>query len=235
LALLQKIAPRVHGAICYWGVDVAQVRKEMSTPVTLPNELLGRPKAQEDIWAIYAGTLGPNYDIETILKAAAILKERGAPVTILIAGDGVSSVRVRKEIELRELDNCVFLGSLPAAAVAALYPRCDLALSTYVGGSTVSMPIKAYDYFAAGLPIVNSLGRDLGEFVRTRRVGLQYEAQSAEGLADAIYRLGTNPALRAECAANAKILGEEFDWRKQYQDYVRIVEAVGQSRCNRAT
>lgn len=235
LALLQKIVPRVHGAVCYWGVDIAQVRKEMCTAATLPNELLGRSKSEGDIWAIYAGTLGPNYDIETILKAAAILKERRARVTILIAGDGMSSSDVREAIEFRKLDNCVFLGSLPAATVAALYPRCDLALCTYVGGSTVSMPIKAYDYFAAGLPIVNSLGRDLEKFVRTRRVGLQYEPQNAESLADAITQLATNPVLRTECAANAKVLGDEFDWRIQYQDYVHVVEAVGRAQRNIAT
>jgi glycosyltransferase involved in cell wall biosynthesis len=232
LALLQSIAPRSAAAVAYWGVDVSGIRAELVAPTPLP-PMAARAKRPGEVWAVYAGTLGPNYDIRTILGAAERLRSAGVDITIFIAGDGVSRGEVEAAIRDRSLTNCHFLGPLPAATVTKLYSVCDVALSTYVRESTVSMPIKAFDYFAAGLPVVNSLGRDLGALVTSRAVGLQYEAENPEALASALRVLAADVEGRARMAANAARLGEEFDWRVQYREYVHVVEAVHAAEAGR--
>jgi hypothetical protein len=89
------------------------------------------------------------------------------------------------------------------------------------------MPIKAYDYFAAGLPLVNSLGRDLGGFVRSHRLGVQYEPENAESLLAALLALAKNTELRQTACTNALALASVFDWRTQYVKAVQLVETVG--------
>jgi glycosyltransferase involved in cell wall biosynthesis len=235
LALMQSIAPRSRSAVVYWGVDVAAVRREMAEDTPLPSAVAGRPKGPEDFWVVYAGTLGPNYDTGSILSAAEALLATSPQITIFIAGDGASRADVEATIATRALRNCVFLGSLPPATVTRLYAHCDAALSTYVEDSTVSMPIKAFDYFAAGLPIINSLGRDLGWFVQTYETGVAYEAGNAAALADAIRELASNRPRVRRLAANAAQLGEQFDSRRQYARYVEVAEAIAAAGVPRQT
>lgn len=229
LALMQSIAPRAASAIVYLGVDVGGLRREMSTDTPLPASVASRTKAANDFWVVYAGTIGPSYDVRTILRAAGLLRDAAA-ITIFIAGDGPLGKEVESTIAARALANCVYLGPLSAATVTRLYNFCDAALSTYVGASTVSMPTKAYDYFAAGLPVINSLGRDLGDFVQTHEVGLQYPPEDATALAAAIRSLAMDRPRRDRLAANAARLGEKFDWRIQYARFVEVTEAVSLAR-----
>jgi glycosyltransferase involved in cell wall biosynthesis len=122
--------------------------------------------------------------------------------------------------------NLVYVGSLSSKDVTLLYQQCDIGLSSYVDGSTVSMPLKAYDYFAAGLPLVNSLHRDLGNFVAERNVGLQYEAEDPAAMAAAIMQLANDENLRKKMRINALSLADDFDAKIQYEKVLRLAEKV---------
>jgi glycosyltransferase involved in cell wall biosynthesis len=226
LDLAMSIAPKSYAALAYSGVDLQALRQELASTTPLPVAIRERVRAPGELWAIYAGTLGLNYDIPSIVSAARHLQAAGIPATIFIAGDGPSREATAQSIRKHQLNNCVLLGRLDAATLTKLYARCDVGLCTYVKGSTVSMPLKAFDYFAAGLPIINSLGRDLGAFVSSRKVGLQYVPQDAGSLAHAIRQLAEHPELRAQMAENSARLGEELDCRLQYERYVKTVTDV---------
>ena len=226
LALAQKCAPHRPGQVVYWGFDTEKFRaaRDKSTaaqPLALP------PKPPGEIWAIFAGTLGENYDLPTILRCAENIQSAGHPIRILLAGDGPLRSFVESTIHKKKLYSVIYLGRLDVDMLCRIYSQCDVALSTYVSNSTVSMPIKAYDYFAAGLPLVNSLGRDLGDFVRSHRLGVQYEPENEKSLLVALLALAQNSELRQTARTNALALAAEFDWRSQYIKAVQLVEAVG--------
>ena len=168
-----------------------------------------------------------NYDLPTILRCAERIQEFGHPIRILLAGDGPLRPLVEATIRERKLHSITYLGRLDVDVLCRLYAQCDLALSTYVANSTVSMPIKAYDYFAAGLPQVNSLGRDLGELIRRHQLGLQYEPGNPESLLAALVTLANNPQLRLIARINALAISPSFDWRRQYGKAVRFIEKIG--------
>jgi len=88
------------------------------------------------------------------------------------------------------------------------------------------MPIKAFDYLSHGLPVVNSLGRDLGALVRDRHIGINYTAGSSVSLAEAIKRLLLDRDLRATCATNAAALAEEFRADRQYLKFVAVLRSL---------
>jgi glycosyltransferase involved in cell wall biosynthesis len=203
--------------VVYWGVDVEQVR-------------LAEPPRRSDpsrpVRVVYAGTLGDNYDILTILDAAELLRRREVSVQIVIAGDGPRADDIVARQAAGRIPEVEFVGRVDATALSAIYAECDVALCSYVGASTVSMPIKVYDYLAAGLAIVNSLGRDLGGYVVEREVGLQYRAEDASSLADVIQQLAEDRLLLARCRQNAYTLATEFDAGAQYEGFVRLIERV---------
>jgi glycosyltransferase involved in cell wall biosynthesis len=207
-----------HSEVVYWGVD-AQASRDAAMESASP---LRRDDSVTTI--VYAGTLGPNYDIPTILEAARRLHAGRAAVRFAIAGDGPLASMVADAA--RELPNVLFLGRLAPVEVSRLYQNCDLALSSYVGQSTVSMPIKVYDYLAAGLPIINSLRRDLGALIVERGIGACYAAEDAEALRDTILRLAGDAGMRDRMRSNALMVSREFEVSAQYQRFVDLIEAT---------
>jgi glycosyltransferase involved in cell wall biosynthesis len=226
LEVAKKIVVKNISEVIYMGVDVRGIQQGMLSIAELPEILCKRKKSPNEVWAIYAGTLGNNYDIRTILLAAELLAAKKNPVTILIAGDGPLKSEVIIAIERKNLKNLIYVGSLSAQAITNLYKYCDIALSTYISASTVSMPLKIYDYLAAGLPIINSLERELGLIIREKNIGVQYEPENPVSLSSAIEKLALNLEIRKDMSNNAKILALSFDEAKQHLKYVGIIESL---------
>lgn len=221
-------AARVPLEVVYWSWDP---RRDAAPDgaVSEPVARLVAGKGPGEVWAVYAGTLGENYDIPAVLALARTLPPSlrpGVTLKIVVAGDGPLAEACRRQSG----DDLVFAGRLAPADLALVLSHADIALSTYRGESTVAMPIKAFDYFRHGLPIVNSLGRDLGGLVREHEAGLNYEAGSATSLAAAVERLTRDPGLRARMAANAKRLAAEFAPERQYGRFVDLLEQLAQRR-----
>jgi glycosyltransferase involved in cell wall biosynthesis len=188
------------------------------------NELIAR-KESDEVWAIYAGTLGENYDIPSIIRVADELTTKlagSAKFKIIVAGDGP----LRKLCEQVHNENFKFLGRLPVKDLKTLYQSCDLALCTYQGESTVAMPIKAFDYLLFGLPMVNSLRKDLGTLIQNYEVGLNYDAHSPSSMYQAVSTLILNTALRRRYSKNAKIAAKEFTSDTQYKKFVDLIRSL---------
>ena len=214
--------------VVYLGVDVRGIQDDMQLLSGNPfTEGLGElSKSSQEIWTIYAGTLGNNYDIKTIILAAELLVHQNPLVKILVAGDGPLKAGVLAAIKGKNAKNLIYVGALSAQQLTYLYGFCDIALSTYVAGSTVSMPLKAYDYIAAGLPIINSLNRELGDIIRDKDIGLQYISEDPVSLVGAIQKLAENLKMRKSMSANAKRLALSFNESDQHKKFVDVVEAV---------
>jgi len=193
---------------------------------TRPQAQLRSGKPKDEVWVIYAGTLGEHYDIQTILEAGEILKTRGSKVKIRVAGDGPLRGEMLKQIESRKLDNVIYLGVLGSDALWDQYRVSDLAICPYSGESTVAMPVKVYDYFAAGLPVVNSLAGELEKLIRDHGAGLQYQGGNAQSLSDAIEAMACRSAQLKEMSQNSHDLAARFDKSTQYQKLSEFVELV---------
>lgn len=77
----------------------------------------------------------------------------------------------------------------------------------------LSLPIKLFDYMAAGRPVVVTECRELAVFVRRERVGL-VAAETPEDFAEKLVELLRDRALAAELGANGRLAIEErYSWR----------------------
>lgn len=203
----------------YWGVDVESIRQVCgSGGAASPS----RPRG--GIQAVYAGTLGEKYDMETLMRAAAALNTQRPQVKFVIAGDGPRRSQIEACVREDGLSNVTVLGPVAAQTLATLYRECDIGLCLYSSGSTVVMPIKAYDYFAAGLPIVSSIKGELQEIISREQCGFTYEAGDADSLTKSLIRLADDVELRSAMASNAYRIGSVFDKRVQYDRIVKLVE-----------
>lgn len=229
LKLALKIAPKLpveYTETVYFGIDVAEQRAAMKKSLKLPLPLQDRNRKKGELWAIYASTLGHNYDIKTLLETAKLLAERKVDITLLIAGVGPLKDYIVSFIKENNLKQVIYIGNPDSDTMAYIYSFCDIGLSMYRKGSTVSMPIKAFHYFAAGLPIVNSLEGDLSMFLTTYQAGLNYEAENSNSLTHTLQILASNPVKLSLMAKNSHDLASLFDIRVQYAKLVKLIDKI---------
>lgn len=229
LDMALRAAPKASGDIFYLGIDLEDFHKALANKNVLADVELP-VKAPEDSWVIYAGTLGINYDIKTIVDSARIFKKIDDTIQFIIVGEGPLRSMVVDAINEEKLCNINYLGVLSTDQLNALYGRCDIALSTYRGLSTVSMPVKAFDYLAAGLPVVNSLGKDWGELIADKQLGVKYTPEDANSLVQAIKLLHLNKDSSQKMRNNLLMCAKAFNTATIYPNYVVYIENITENR-----
>jgi glycosyltransferase involved in cell wall biosynthesis len=213
----------------YWGLNSKRIEnlflKENIDSVF--SEHLIPIKKVNDFFVIYAGTLGENYDIFSILQAALNLQLKDIRhIKIIIAGDGPLKNTIINFIHENNLKNLFFIGRINNDTLHCLFSECDLSLCTYVSNSTVSMPIKFYDYISAGLPILCSLKREIGSLILKYKIGLVYISEDAVDLEKKMYELSINRPLIKEMKNNANNLAFKFSYKNQYQKIVDLINKM---------
>jgi glycosyltransferase involved in cell wall biosynthesis len=209
--------------VAYCGLNLSEFRRHAGHSPTV--ELLAAFRKGASLVVCFAGTLGDAYDMNLLAAAIESCAEKGLPIRFVVAGDGPK--RKQFEAQAARLPQTLrFLGSVPAQDLASVYRQCDAGLMSYVAGSTVSMPIKFYDYLAGGLAVVNSLGREAGGIVARRQVGLNYEPQQLGSLMQALQSLAADQTLLHSCKTRALALAEDFDSRRQHDLFAHFIEQV---------
>ncbi len=220
---LLKLDPSLRSTprlVAFNGIDVAEFRARLKT--ARPSCL---PPGEGRTWAVYAGSLGPNYDIGTLIAAAQILAAAQSSAGLVIAGSGPLASAVARAADQRP-NHLVFLGALPPGQLEAVYSGCQIGICAYGRGSNVAMPDKIYDYMAAGLPVLNSLSGELARLLEKRAFGLPYQAGDAKSLAAAIEHLAAHPALLIAMQERAHSTASDFDQKTHYSRLTDFVEAA---------
>lgn len=164
-------------------------------------------KSREVLTCLFAGQLGFNYDLETVIGAARRLRDRR--VEFLIAGEGYKLGQLRKMAT--GLGNVKFLGWLGFEALQDLARGCHLGLNAYTREATQSVPTKLFDYMSMGLMVVNSLKGEAAEMIEGRSIGESYAAGDPDSLAAVISRLSLDMPRVVERGALARTaLEREF-------------------------
>ncbi len=200
-------------------------------------------KPDDEIWAVYAGTLGASYDIATLIRAAAILERRrvqhaaltGAkgqdnvhrpfpPVRVKILGDGPD----RETLEqLAKTENAPvdFLGYQDHGTMAAWLCASDITVNSLVKSAVQSIVTKIGDYLASGKPMINTgSSPEFRAKVSADGFGLNVEAENPDALADVLEELARTPSMRKIMGARGRAVAErEFDQATSYLAIVNLI------------
>ena len=211
--------------VIYNGIDVKALRRKMQAS-DVPASRFPLKKAG-DVWAVFAGSLGPSYDIGVMCDVARSLAAMGSNICIVIAGDGP----LRSKVQTTETGksgpaNLIYLGQLSPAELAKLYSLCDIGLCAYSSSSNVEMPDKIYDYTAAGLPVLVSLRGEVARIVARERIGFSYEAGSAADLLSKLLEISSDSEAIVQMSKASSRIGMQFDKNVQYKKFVDVVNIV---------
>ncbi|BDG74978.1 glycosyltransferase family 4 protein [Roseomonas fluvialis] len=158
--------------------------------------------------AVYAGAHGRANGLDSLLDAAAVLRDRGETrLRILLVGDGGAKPGLVARAQADGLCNVTFLDPMPRARLGALYAGSQVALHLLAGlpeFAEWTAPNKIMDGLAAGLPVVTNQGGRAARIVAEGPSGIAVPAGDAAALADALARLADDPALRVRMGAAAR-------------------------------
>lgn len=146
---------------------------------------------------MFAGNIGKAQSVDTIIKAAAELKDNDR-IRFHIVGEGSELNNVKKMAKELNATNIVFHGIKPLDEMPELYRLADAMLVTLEDKSYANMTIpgKVQSYMAAGKPIIGAINGSCANFILKNEIGYVCPSCDYYALANIIISLNTNDLLR---------------------------------------
>ena len=140
---------------------------------------------------IFAGNIGVAQDVNSIIEAALILKEK-IDIHFVFVGDGRSKVQLEDFVRENDLNQTVhFLGRFPIDAMKTFFNQADVLLVSLkdelIFNATV--PAKLQAYLCTQKPILGMLNGEGASIINDANCGLSSNAGDSSGLSEKILEL----------------------------------------------
>ena len=151
---------------------------------------------------MFAGNIGAVQSVETIIKAAEILKNE--PVKFHIVGGGTDLERLQKIG--KNMKNVIFYGRRPIEEMPEFYVKADAMLITLTADPVVSLtlPGKIQSYMAVGRPIIGAIDGETKIVIEEAQCGFCGKSEDADELAENIKRFISDNTDRLLMGKNAR-------------------------------
>jgi len=166
--------------------------------VALQRFVAPQPFEQREPALIMSARFARQKDQPTLIRAMALLKERGLTPTLYLAGSGSSVWRGKSQRLARSLPNVQFLGHVKDMPQRLMGTQIFVLATRWEG-----MPLALVEAMAAGCACVASEAPGVEGLLDDER-GLLVPVGDAKALADALERLLRDPALAARLAQRAR-------------------------------
>lgn len=167
---------------------------------------------QAEFVLYYHGYISRGRCAEVFLEA---LRELPEGVVLYLVGPVDPAYRKKLEAKARELGlerRVVFRGIVPTEDLLAYAASADAGLQVQLNDGLnhfYCAPIKLFQYFNVGLPVIASNFPGMLEIVEQNQLGLCVEPEDPSALAAAVRQLVEDPAAREAMAQRARQLGQE--------------------------
>jgi glycosyltransferase involved in cell wall biosynthesis len=207
--------------VAYLGLDYKKFMADSLKAV--PTKIQSFIK-KSDLVVVYAGTLGETYDIGAVLAAAKAVILKNNRIKFIFAGDGPYNQSVQSLSECFP-DSVLFIGKVSADELPSIYKLCHVGICSYSKGSTVTMPVKLYDYMAGGLFVLYSINCEIDEILSQNSCGIKYTPANPEELSRLILDLAKKYKINGKTIESSN-LAEMFDSRLQHSNMAHFIENI---------
>lgn len=147
----------------------------------------------------YVGNLGRLYDFDTLIEVLSE-EEMRATLQLFVIGDGDRREYLLRQLKRRGIRHDFFGTVYDPVRLADILRSCHVGFNGFIN-TTAAFSYKATTYFAAGLPILNSMKGDLEHLVREHGLGINYTAGDRADLQGSISRVihGGTEDMAANC------------------------------------
>jgi colanic acid biosynthesis glycosyl transferase WcaI len=204
------------------------VETDLFTPV-LKTDLRKRWDAEKKFVVSYIGTMGMAHGLETVITAAAKLRDTNPEILFLLVGEGAEKERIVALAKERSLNNLQFVDQQPRQEIPAYIVASDACLvplkKTDVFKTVI--PTKMLEFMSCARPVILGVEGQARTILEEARGGISIEPEDPQALADAICYLAAN-------RDHARILGEngreyivrKFSRRQTAEKYIRMLKRL---------
>lgn len=143
---------------------------------------------------LFAGNLGSAQALDTILDAAAILRDE-ASIRLFLVGTGNQFDLLKARIRDENLSNVEMPGRFSREDMTLLFKNASVLLASLRDDQVFdrTIPSKIQSYMMAGKPIIASLNGEGARIIQLAGAGLSCPAEDPQALAETIRKLSTLP------------------------------------------
>jgi glycosyltransferase involved in cell wall biosynthesis len=192
------------------GVDISRF-----SPRHKDTELLHQHGLKGKFVAGYVGTHGLAHALDTLLDAATILKNApdGDRFRIILLGDGANKAPLRQRAQTEGLDNVIFVDSVSKDQVVRYWSLLDASIIHLKKDEffTTVIPSKLFECMGMAIPVLHGVEGESAGIVEREDVGLLFEPENPEAMANCLRRLADDPELFARFKANGPLGAKRYD------------------------
>jgi colanic acid biosynthesis glycosyl transferase WcaI len=205
-----------------WADTAAIVPSDKQNAFAAAHQLAGK------FVVLHAGNIGLSQNLDVVIDAASLLKERG-DIVIVFIGDGNRKAALEAMVATRGLTNVRFLPFQPRDQLRWTYASSDVCLvSLKPGLAGYIVPSKLYPILAAGRPYIAAVEKmtEVASLTERHRCGVMVDPGDAAQLADAILRLADDREQRTAMGARSRAAAELFSRERQVGAHAALLQGV---------
>jgi glycosyltransferase involved in cell wall biosynthesis len=179
---------------------------------------------------MYAGTLGYAQGLDSVLEAAALLKEREPDAHFLFVGDGQEREKLLKLKEDLKLDNVTFYGSVPVSEMPRMFSIADYSIVSLRNIELFkgARPSKIFPAISTGTPVLYCGDGESATILEEYQCGKIAPPENPEGIASAVSELMKISKNEYEqmCQNGRKLAVEQFSWKSIVDDLLANLQGA---------
>src|SRR5271154_6968131 len=217
----------------HWAVPrktISVIENGVETQLFAPQPATDRRRelgAQGRFVVAYIGTMGMAHGLETIIAAAAQLRDTHPEIVFLVLGEGAEKERIAALARERRLNNLRFVDQQPREKIPAYICASDVCLVLLKKADLFKtvIPTKMLEFMSCARPVILGVDGQARTILEQAHGGLAVEPENSEALVSAIRYLAANPELAHELGQSGRehIL-RRFSRRETAGKYIRVLE-----------
>jgi len=225
------VTPDARELLARRGVTATNSQVVMNTPderIFGERRTPASPSSEGELRVVYHGGLAERFGVETLVRAVAMLRQRGKPVRLDVYGSDAEAAARIAAFAARQAPDGVYVAPQPTPVeqIPARLEEADIGVVPTLRDDFTEMllPVKLLEYVHMGLPVVASrlpvIERYFGDDV------LLAEPGDAGSFAAAIEGVCRAPVSALGRAYGASERLAEIEWRRQREGYLGLVDGL---------
>ncbi|MCM3403675.1 glycosyltransferase family 4 protein [Cytobacillus oceanisediminis] len=164
------------------------VNTDTFAPQSKNTELLREVGIEGKKVFMYAGNLGYAQGLDSVLRAAALLKDKQPDAHFLFVGDGQEREKLLNLKEELQLDNVTFYGSVPVSAMPDMFAAADYSIVSLRNIELFkgARPSKIFPAISSGVPVLYCGDGESAAILEEYNCGKIAPPENPEGIAAAV-------------------------------------------------
>lgn len=219
----------------HWAVPrqkIAVVENGVETDLFIPQpatDLRKKLELEHKFVVSYIGTMGMAHGLDTMIEAAARLRESNPEIVFLMLGEGADKERIIARAHERGLNNLRFVDQQLREKIPAYIGASDVCLVLLKKNDLFKtvLPSKMLEFMSCARPVILGVEGQARAILEESRAGIAIEPENSEDLANTICYLAANRERGRALGQNGReYVVKKFSRLQTAYKYISLLERL---------